>query len=220
MWEMQIEISGIQIEVQRKPVKHLRLTVTAPEGNVRVSAPKHLSDETIVAFVRDKIDWIKKQQGKFEKPEKDTFDVLGRSYRLRVVYGGKKNALALLGEEAVLSLRQDTSDSSREKFVLEWYRALLKTQIECLLPKWERITGLHCQSWQIKNMKTRWGTCNTRTRKVWLNLQLAKKPVECLEYVILHELVHLEVPNHGKAFVAMMDRYMPGWRDVKKRLNG
>lgn len=217
---MQIEISGIQIEVQRKPVKHLRLTVTAPEGNVRVSAPKHLSDETIVAFVRDKIDWIKKQQGKFEKPAKDTFDVLGWSYRLRVVTGSKKNALALMGEEAVLSLRQDTSDSSREKFVLEWYRALLKTQIECFLPKWEKITGLHCQSWQIKNMKTRWGTCNTRTRKVWLNLQLAKKPVECLEYVILHELVHLKVPNHGKAFVAMMDRYMPGWKEVKKRLNG
>lgn len=217
---MQIEISGIQIEIQRKSVKHLRLTVTAPEGNVRVSAPKHLSDETIVAFVRDKIDWIKKQQGKFEKPAKDTFDVLGRSYRLRVVYGSKKNALALLGEEAVLSLRQDATAASREKFVLEWYRALLKTQIERSLPKWEKITGLYCQSWQIKNMKTRWGTCNTRTRKVWLNLQLAKKPVECLEYVILHELVHLKVPNHGKAFVAMMDRYMPGWRDVKKRLNG
>lgn len=217
---MQIEISGIQIEIQRKPVKHLRLTVSAPDGHVRVSAPKHLSDETIVAFVRDKIDWIKKQQGKFEKPAKDTFDVLGRSYYLRVVTGGKKNALALTGEEAVLSLRQDTTASSKEKFVLEWYRALLKEQIERYLPKWEQITGLHCQSWQIKNMRTRWGTCNTRTRKIWLNLQLAKKPIECLEYVILHELVHLKVPNHGKDFVAMMDRYMPGWKGIKKRLNG
>lgn len=96
---------------------------------------------------------------------------------------------------------------------------MLKEKIEIYLPKWESITGLHCDSWQTKYMTTRWGTCNTNTRKIWLNLQLAKKPTECLEYVILHELTHLKIRNHSKDFVAIMDHYMPYWRDIKQKLN-
>ena len=132
---------------------------------------------------------------------------------------GAEAALVLSGDEAILTVRKESTASQREAFVNEWYRTLLKEKIEIYLPKWENITGLHCDSWQTKYMTTRWGTCNTKTRKIWLNLQLAKKPIECLEYVILHELAHLKVRNHSKDFVAIMDQYMPYWRETKKLLN-
>ena len=225
---MQMEISGIKIEVQKKNIKNLHLVVAPPEGKVRVSAPMHLSDESIAMFVRTKLGWIKKQQEKFKKQPRqtereyvsgETLYVWGQQYFLRVDYSYKGNSLVLEGNEAILTVRKESTASQREAFVNEWYRALLKEKIETYLPKWEKITGLHCDSWQTKYMTTRWGTCNTNTRKIWLNLQLAKKPIECLEYVILHELTHLKVRNHSKEFVALMDRYMPYWREIKKLLN-
>ena len=225
---MQIEISGITIDVQKKNIKNLHLVVAPPDGKVRVSAPMHLSDDSIKMFVRTKLGWIKKQQEKFEKQLRqsereyvsgETLYVLGQQYFLRVEYSYKGNSLVLSGNEAILTVRKESTASQREAFVNEWYRALLKEKIELYLPKWENITGLLCDSWQTKYMTTRWGTCNTNTRKIWLNLQLAKKPIECLEYVILHELAHLKVKNHSKDFVAIMDQYMPYWRETKKLLN-
>ena len=123
------------------------------------------------------------------------------------------------GNKAILTVRKESAAKQREAFVNEWYRSLLKVEVEKYLPKWEQITGLHCSSWQSKYMTTKWGTCNTSTRKIWLNLQLAKKPIECLEYVILHELAHLKVKNHSADFVAILDQYMPYWRELKKQLN-
>ena len=225
---MQIEISGIKIEVQKKNIKNLHLVVAPPDGKVRVSAPMHLSDESIAMFVRTKLGWIKKQQEKFKKQPRqtereyvsgETLYVWGQQYFLRVDYSYKGNSLVLEGNEAILTVRKESTASQREAFVNEWYRALLKEKIETYLPRWEKITGLHCDSWQTKYMTTRWGTCNTNTGKIWLNLQLAKKPIECLEYVILHELTHLKVRNHSKEFVALMDQYMPYWREIKKLLN-
>ena len=225
---MQIEISGIQIEVQKKNIKNLHLSVMPPYGNVRVSAPIHLSDESIAMFIRTKLSWIKKQKEKFEKQLRqcereyvsgETLYVFGQQYFLRVEYSYKGNSLVLEGNEAILTVRKESTAKQREAFVNEWYRSLLKEKIEQYLPKWEKITGLYCDLWQTKYMTTRWGTCNTNTRKIWLNLQLAKKPIECLEYVILHELAHLKVRNHSKDFVAIMDQYMPYWRETKKLLN-
>ena len=225
---MQMEISGIKIEVQKKNIKNLHLVVAPPEGRVRVSAPMYLSDESIAMFVRTKLGWIKKQQEKFKKQPRqtereyvsgETLYVWGQQYFLRVDYSYKGNSLVLEGNEAILTVRKESTASQREAFVNEWYRALLKEKIETYLPRWEKITGLHCDSWQTKYMTTRWGTCNTNTGKIWLNLQLAKKPIECLEYVILHELTHLKVRNHSKEFVALMDQYMPYWREIKKLLN-
>ena len=225
---MQIEISGIKIEVQKKNIKNLHLVVAPPDGKVRVSAPIHLSDESIAMFVRTKLSWIKKQQEKFAKQLRqcereyvsgETLYVFGQQYFLRVEYSYKGNSLVLEGNEAILTVRKESTAKQREAFVNEWYRSKLKDKIEIYLPKWEKITGLYCDSWQTKYMTTRWGTCNTKTRKIWLNLQLAKKPIECLEYVILHELAHLKVCNHSKDFVAIMDQYMPYWRETKKLLN-
>lgn len=225
---MQIEISGLKIEVQKKNIKNLHLSVLPPDGKVRVSAPLHLSDDSIKMFVRTKLSWIKKQQEKFKAQPRqsereyvsgETLYVFGQQYFLRVEYSYKGNSIVLSGNEAILTVRKESTPKQREAFVNEWYRALLKEKIEIYLPKWESITGLHCDSWQTKYMTTRWGTCNTNTRKIWLNLQLAKKPIECLEYVILHELAHLKVKNHSKDFVAIMDQYMPYWRETKKLLN-
>ena len=225
---MQIEISGIKIEIQKKNIKNLHLAVLPPDGKVRVSAPMHLSDESITMFIRTKLGWIKKQQAKFERQPRqsereyvsgETLYLFGQQYFLRVEYSYKGNSLVLEGNEAILTVRKESNAKQREAFVNEWYRSKLKEKIEIYLPKWERITGLYCDSWQTKYMTTRWGTCNTNTRKIWLNLQLAKKPIECLEYVILHELAHLKVRNHGVEFIVILDQYMPYWRSIKKTLN-
>ena len=225
---MQIEISGIEIEVQKKNIKNLHLVVVPPNGKVRVSAPMHLSNDSIKMFVRTKLSWIKKQQDKFAKQPRqsereyvsgETLYVFGQQYFLRVMYSYKGNSLILSGNEAILTVRKESTASQREAFVNEWYRELLKEQIAKLLPKWEEKTGLYCSSWQTKYMITKWGTCNTSTKKLWFNLQLAKKPIECLEYVILHELAHLKVKNHNSDFIAILDNHMSFWRETRKLLN-
>ena len=225
---MYIEISGIPVEVNRKNIKNLHLSVLPPDGKVRVSSPMHLSDESIAMFVRTKLSWIKKQQEIFHNQPRqterqyvsgETMYVFGKQYFLRVEYSYKGNSLVLSGDNAILTVRKESTAQQRENYVNEWYRGLLKDKIAVYLPKWQKITGLYCDSWQTKYMTTRWGTCNTEVKKLWFNLQLAKKPLECLEYVILHELAHLKVKNHSKEFVAILDLYMPNWREIKRKLN-
>ena len=225
---MQMNISGIPIEVIKKNIKNLHLAVLPPDGTVRVSAPFSMSDESIQLFVRTRIGWIRKQQDHFQQQPRqserqyvsgETLYVWGKQYFLQVEYSYKGNDLTLSGDKAILTVRKESSAQQRENFVNEWYRQQLKTTIEKYLPKWETITGLHCSSWQTKYMTTRWGTCNTETGKIWINLQLAKKPFVCLEYVILHELAHLTVKDHGPKFIAFMDQYMPFWREIRKQLN-
>lgn len=224
---MTLNISGIPIEIHKKKIKNIHLYVKPPNGSVTVSAPLRMSDEAIERFVRNKINWIKKHIAKFENQPRqtkreyvsgETLYVWGKQYYLQTEYGNR-NMLALSGDRAVLTVRKESTIAQREKFVREWYRELLKAEIARLLPKWERITGLKASGWQTKYMTTRWGTCNTRTGKIWLNLQLAKKTPECLEYVILHELVHLVEKRHNERFASLMDKYMPMWREVKAALN-
>lgn len=225
---MQIVISNIPVEVIRKNIKNMHLSVLPPDGRVRVSAPTQLTDEAITMFVRTKLGWIKKQQEKFQQQPRqserqyvsgETLYVWGKQYFLQVEYSYKGNAFTLSGDTAILTVRKESSPKQRESFVNEWYRNLLKQEVAKHLPKWEKTTGLYCSSWQSKYMTTKWGTCNPTSKKIWLNLQLAKKPIECLEYVILHELAHLEVHNHGPEFTAILDQYMPYWREHKRRLN-
>ena len=225
---MQIVISNIPVEIIRKNIKNMHLSVLPPDGRVRVSAPTQLTDEAITMFVRAKLGWIKKQQEKFQQQPRqserqyvsgETLYVWGKQYFLQVEYSYKGNAFTLSGDTAILTVRKESSPKQRESFVNEWYRNLLKQEVAKYLPKWEKTTGLYCSSWQSKYMTTKWGTCNPTSKKIWLNLQLAKKPIECLEYVILHELAHLKVHNHGPEFTAILDQYMPYWREHKRRLN-
>ena len=225
---MLLNISGIPIEVCKKGIKNMHLYVKPPNGTVTVSAPLSMSDEAIERFIRTKISWIKKQVNKFDNQPRqaereyvsgESLYVWGKQYFLLTKYDNK-NSLVLSGDKAVLSVRKESTSEQRENFVREWYRELLKAEISRLLPKWEKITGLKAASWQTKYMTTRWGTCNTNTGKIWLNLQLAKKTPDCLEYVILHELMHLIEKKHNDRFIALMDKYMPLWREVKATLNG
>lgn len=225
---MQVVVSNISVEVIRKNIKNMHLAVLPPDGRVRVSAPTQLTDEAITMFVRTKLGWIKKQQEKFQQQPRqserqyvsgETLYVWGKQYFLQVEYSYKGNALTLSGDKAILTVRKESSPKQRGSFVNEWYRSLLKQEVAKYLPKWEKTTGLYCDSWQSKYMTTKWGTCNPTSKKIWLNIQLAKKPIECLEYVILHELAHLKVHNHGPEFTAILDQYMPYWRDHKRRLN-
>ena len=225
---METHIGDLPVEIVKKKIKNLHLAVLPPDGRVRVSAPETLSDEAIILFTKTKIGWIRKQQEKFQHQPRqterqyvsgETLYVWGKQYFLQVDYSYRGNALALSGDKALLTVRKESTAKQREAFVNEWYRGLLKEQIEKYLPLWEQRTGLHCSTWQTKYMTTRWGTCNTKSGKIWLNLQLAKKPPECLEYVILHELTHLKIRNHGNDFVACMDVHMPYWREIRKKLN-
>ena len=205
----------------------MHLYVKPPNGYVTVSAPLAMSDQAIERFVRTRINWVKKQIGKFDNQLRqsareyvsgETLYVWGKQYYLQTVYGNK-NTLVLSGDKAVLTVRKESTAKQRENFVREWYRELLKNEVTKVLPKWEKITGLKANCWQTKYMTSRWGTCNIKTGKIWLNLQLAKKTPECLEYVILHELVHLVEKKHNERFISLMDKYLPLWRDVKVTLN-
>jgi predicted metal-dependent hydrolase len=223
-----LNISGIPIEVSKKSIKNMHLYVKPPNGYVTVSAPLAMSDEAIERFVRTKISWVKKQIGKFDDQPRqsmrehvsgETLYVWGKQYYLQTICGNK-NSLALSGDRAILTVREKSTVEQRENYVREWYRRLLKTEIALVLPKWEKITGLKANSWHTKYMISRWGTCNIKKRKIWLNLQLAKKTPECLDYVILHELVHLIEKKHNERFISLMDKYLPMWREIKVTLNG
>ncbi|MHA1974855.1 MAG: M48 family metallopeptidase [Candidatus Hodarchaeales archaeon] len=220
-------VAGMEVRIDRKDIKNMHLYVKPPNGTVSVSAPHELSDETIERFVRTKTRWLKIQKSKFTEQLRqterkyvsgETLYLWGKQYFLQVNYA-YRNSLELAGDNAILTVREKSTARHRDNFVREWYREKLKAEITKLLPKWEKITGLKCSSWQTKYMKTKWGSCNIETKKIWFNLQLAKKPIECLEYIILHELIHMSVKNHNEDFVALMDKHMPFWREVKKKLN-
>lgn len=226
--DMEINVSGIIIEVRKKKIKNMYLSVKPPEGKVTISAPLSMKRGAIEAFARSKIDWMIAQKKKYENYPKaadrqyvsgEILYFWGKPYLLLLQEKGGKNFLELSEGRAVLTMRGNSTVKQREAYIRERYRAMLKEEIASLLPKWEVLTGLRCCSWHTKYMTTRWGTCNTAKKRLWFNVQLAEKPVECLEYVILHELAHTKVSNHGAEFVAVMDEYMPMWREVKKRLN-
>ena len=225
---MRVIISGIPIDIQKKNIKNMHLQVKPPDGHVSISAPLSIDDKAIEVYVRTHLSWIKKQIKKYQEQPRnakrqyvsgETIYLWGQQYFLTFKADAQKNSFIIQGDKVILSMREDSTVKQREKFVREQYRKLLKAEIERLLPKWEKITGLHCDSWQTKYMITRWGTCNTKKKKLWFNLQLVQKPVQCLEYIILHELIHLKERTHNANFIAYMDLYMKNWRSVRKELN-
>lgn len=225
---MRIVISGIPIDIQKKNIKNMHLQIKPPDGHVVISAPLSMDDKAIEVYARINLSWIKKQIEKFQQQPRsakrqyvsgETMYIWGKQYYLSFVPDAQKNSFEIQGDKVILSMRADSTVKQRENYVREQYRSLLKVEIERLLPKWEQITALHCESWQTKYMVTRWGTCNTEKKKLWFNLQLAQKPIECLEYVILHELIHLRERTHNSTFIAYMDMYMKNWRAVRKELN-
>jgi predicted metal-dependent hydrolase len=223
-----MNVSGIEIEVVKKDIKNMHLNVMPPSGKVRISAPYGTSDDAINLFAVKKISWIKKQVEKFKNQERQTereyvtgesHYLWGRRYKLEVRYSNKGNNIEIKGNNMILTVREKSTRQQRENYVNEWYRAELKDKLPHLVKKWENIIGVKAYAVGVKNMLTRWGTCNSETKRILVNLQLAKKPVKCLEYILIHELVHLREKTHTNRFVEHMDSYMPDWRVVKDELN-
>lgn len=218
------EISGFQIEVTRKKIKRMYLSIK-PGGQINISAPYRISNAEIENFVSKHTEWIKKNQEKMYTIKNlapkylsgDHIYLFGEQYVLHVNEGNKNSVTS--SEKNIFLTIQSLTDTNREKIINEWYRKKLKEKIAVLLPECEKIAGLYCSDWRIKNMKTRWGTCNTATKRIWLNLKLAKMSEIYLKYVIFHELTHLAVSNHGSDFKALLSGFMPNWRKVRKSLN-
>ena len=221
-----MDVSGISVKIIRKRIKNLHLYVKPPEGRVAVTVPYALSEKQIREFVESRLPWIQKQQEKIASRDfslQDDFLSRGKLFLWGDPYvldirEGKGYALSLEGDRAVFTVRQGSAHTQQEGWIREWCRDLLKRAIEERLPVWESLTGLHCRCWQVKNMTTRWGTCNPSAGRIWLNLQLVRKSPECLDYVLLHEIAHLRIVNHGSDFAAFMDRYMPQWKEIRKKL--
>ena len=222
-------VSGIKVEVLRKDIKNLHLGVYPPHGRVRVAAPVVVSDEAVRLAVIDKLGWIRRQKAKFaEQPRQSQREMvngeshyfMGQRYRLRVHEHDAPAGVAIRGVASLdLFVRAGTSVERREAVLLRWHREQLRELIPPLLAKWEPILGVEVSDWGIKKMKTKWGSCNPASRRVWLNLELAKKPAQCLEYIVVHELVHLLERHHNERFAALIEAHVPQWRQYRAMLN-
>lgn len=224
-----LTVNGIAVQVVRKDIKNLHLGVYPPDGRVRVAAPKHISDDNVRLAVVSKLSWIKKQQRDFQEQARQSARNyvsgechyhFGKRCRLEVIerIGGHKVELMQSGRLR-LFVNPKTSTANREKLLDEWRRKELKRCALELLDKWQPIIGKQVAHIGVKKMRTKWGSCNLEKRNIWLNLELSKKPWECLEYIVVHEMVHLLERGHNDAFRGYMDRFMPNWRLAKARLN-
>ena len=219
-------ICGYAIDVQRKDVKRLRLRVDQ-ECNIKLTAPKRASDREIEAFVDSNRDWIERSLIKFKDSSGNANQWYGDGGRIRVL-GETYPVIEKIGSRLMCQITDDTvfltapegcSYDKKERFMREWYRGILDGIVPDMLSDLEDATGLHCSSYRTRYMKTKWGTCNYNTKQIWLSVRLAEKPVDCVEYVVLHELIHTAIPNHGPKFKEMMDIYMPDWKERKRILN-
>lgn len=224
-----IKVSDLVVEVVRKPIKNLHLGVYPPAGRVRVAVPLAIKNESVRLAIVGKLGWIKRQQAKFEaQPRQSRREMvngeshyfLGRRYRLRVIESNT-GTRTLLRNTSIMELhvQPGATVEQRSRVLQGWYRETLKRKIPVLLKKWEPIISVEASEWGIKKMKTRWGSCNAKAGRIWLNLELAKKPLRCLEYILVHELIHLLERRHNERFLKLMNQFMPRWHSHKEALN-
>jgi len=225
---MQISLGDIMVDVIRKRIRSIRLSVHPPAGRVRMSAPIRVGLETLRLFAIAKLGWIRKQQVRLRQHPRDTqrgfldgesHYVWGQRYPLRVEEVKARPSVELLATELVLRVRPGSTARTRGAVFDVWHRDRLKEAAMPLFEKWEPIMGVKVGKLLTQRMKTRWGTCNTRSRSIRLNTELVKKPAECLEYVVVHEMVHLLEPSHNARFKALMTRFMPNWVVHRQMLN-
>jgi len=225
----QLHIANLDIDVIRKDIKNMHLAVYPPTGRIRLAAPSRTDDEVIRLFAISKLSWIKRHIKNFKAQARETprdfvsgeshyFE--GRRYLINVIdYQGRNKVELKNHKEINLYVKPDSSSAQRAKVFKEWYRKELKAQIPEIIEKWEKVMGVKANEWGVKHMRTEWGTCNTDEKRIWINLELAKKPKNCLEYIIVHELVHLLERSHNDRFIALMNKYMPKWRAHRDELN-
>lgn len=224
-----IIVNGIHVQIVRKPIKNLHLGVYPPNGRVRAAVPMHVTDDNVRLAVISKLSWIKRKQAAFHAQSRqsqremvtgESHYLWGKRYRLEVVERNGKHEVVIKNNSwLTLYVKPNSDRVSRELALNAWYRAALKERIPQLIVKWEPRIGETVSEWGVRKMKTKWGSCNIEARRVWLNLELAKKPPECLEYILVHEMVHLLERQHNDRFRAHMDKFMPQWRLHRDVLN-
>jgi predicted metal-dependent hydrolase len=223
-----IELGDIAVAVVKKDIKNLHLSVYPPAGKVRISAPLRMNLDTIRVFAISKLGWIKQQQKKLQAQERETpreyldresHYVWGKRYLLTVIESDEMSAVEVKHNQMHLRVRPGTSDEKKQAIVEDWYRAHLKQAIPALITKWEPLIGVKVARFFVQRMKTKWGSCNPTSKSIRLNTELAKKPLECLEYIIVHEMVHLREPTHNSRFIALMDSFVPKWQFYRDALN-
>lgn len=224
-----IKVQGIPVEVVRKDIRNLHLGVFPPDGRVRLPVPLRTDDEQVRFAVTSRLRWIQKRQKIFamQEPQSQRGMITGeghyyqgRRYLLDVIEQNKVPAVRLLNTATIqLRVRPGTNRNKREAVLCQWYRQQLHQQIPPIIAKWEPEIGVTVSEWRIKKMKTRWGTCNINARRIWINLELATKAISSLEYIVVHEMVHLLERLHNRTFRELMDSFMPQWRLHHDELN-
>lgn len=224
-----ITVSGLPVEIVRKAIKNLHLGVYPPNGRVRVAAPERVHDEAVRLAVISRLAWIMRQRRRFHSQERqpsreyvsrESHYFLGRRYLLHVVEGDGPPQVSRISNKVLLvQVPKGANRHKREQILLAWYRNSLKALIPPLIDKWEGKMGVKVESWGVRRMKTKWGSCNAPAHRIWLNLELAKKPIRCLEYILIHEMVHLTERHHNDRFTRLMDQFMPNWRARRDELN-
>ena len=223
-----IDLGEIAVEVVQKDIKNLHLSVYPPAGRVRISAPLRMNLDTIRVFAISKLDWIKQQQRKLAQQERETpreyldresHYVWGKRYLLNVIESDEAPKVELKHSKMHVWLRPGASCEKKKAIVEEWYREQLKEAVPALISKWELLMGVKVERFFVRKMKTKWGSSRPESRSIRLNTDLAKKPPQCLEYIVVHEMAHLLEPTHNNHFVTLMDKFMPQWRFCRAELN-
>ena len=227
--ESTITVNDLPVKVVRKKIKNLHLAVYPPDGWVRIAVPEIIDNEAVRLAVISKFGWIKRQIKSFEdQPRQSARELitgeshyyLGRRYLLDIAHTTKRPFVAIKNNKTlILNVGENTGLEKREKLLSEWYRKEMKSVLPDIIKKWEVKSGLKVNSYGIKMMKTKWGSCNPQDKRIWLNLELIKKPIECLEYIVVHEMVHFLEHTHNERFVSHMGRIMPQWRTYRDQLN-
>lgn len=223
----QIEVEDIQVDVVFKKIKNLNLRILPLAGQVRISAPRRMPLKDIHAFVLSKLGWIRKHQERMVARERKTpckyldmevHYLWGRPYHLKVIEKEQVPSLKLDQSCMILTVRLCSDEEKRREIVEQWCRDEIRKAVLPLIAKWEPVMGVNIGKVFVRRMKTKWGSCNTKTRAIRLNTDLARKPPELLEYILIHEMAHLLEPTHNGRFKALMDQFLPEWREHRKNL--
>ncbi len=223
-----LQVEELSIDVERKKIKNIHLRVCHPDGSVRISAPMRTDTGVLYRFAESKLDWIRKQQERIrmrktpEPVEYKSGEIHyfgGKRFVLELEERTAKPEVILEGNTMRLYIRPGATVDKRQAVMDEFYRSQLRQTLPALIARWEQILNVRVNDFGIKKMKTRWGTCNRKARRIWINLELAKRSPECLEYIVVHEIVHILERGHNAIFYGHMDRFLPRWRLIKKELN-
>lgn len=226
---IRIRVSDIDVQVSLKEVKNLQIGTYPPDGDVRVVAPLGMSQDSIRLAIVKKLGWIRKHQDNFRKQAREPLKTmvrgeshffLGTRYRLEVLEHDSPPRVFLKNKaKLIVQIRPGATTSKKIEVLDDWYRDHLKAVLPEIVSKWEKTMNVSVSEWRVKKMSVKWGSCNIEAKRIWINLELAKKPISCLEYVVVHEMTHLLERHHTDRFVGLMDKFLPNWRLVKEELN-